>query len=61
MLDLDITYSNGPRYIDGINIDLDANAGLTVKVHEQQISDPVTGLDGRGYQPGQKNLDGSDL
>ena len=61
MAEFSVEYSVGPRYIDGINIDLDANAGLTVKIHEQQISDPVTGLDGRGYQPGQKNLDGSDL
>jgi hypothetical protein len=56
-----ITYSVGPRYIDGVNIDLDANATVDVKRTEVEVSDPVTGLCGRGYQPGQKNLDGSEL
>jgi len=58
---MEVTYSTGPRYIDGINIDADVNAGLCTKTQEQEISTPVTGLDGTGYQPGQKNLDGSDL
>ena len=58
---MEVTYSTGPRYIDGVNIDADANAGLPKTITEQEISDPVTGIDGTGYQPGQKNLDGSDL
>ena len=58
---MEITYSNGPRYIDGVNIDADANAGQARTVCEKQISDPVTGIEGLGYEPGQKNRDGSDL
>ena len=57
---MDITYSTGPRYIDGINIDADVVASIPVS-KEVQISDPVTGLEGLGYEPGQKNLDGGDL
>ena len=58
---MDITYSTGPRYIDGVNIDKDANAAAKVKETKTEISSPVTGLTGLGYQPGQKNLDNSDL
>lgn len=58
---MDVTYSEGPRYIDGVNIDADANAALISAEAEVSIADPVTGLGGLGYQPGQKNLDGSDL
>ena len=58
---MEITYSTGPRYIDGINVDADVAASHARTIAEQQISDPVTGMDGRGYQPGQKNLDGSPL
>jgi hypothetical protein len=58
---MDVTYSTGPRYIDGVNIDADANASLPKKKAELEIHDPVTGLCGKGYQPGQKNKDGSDL
>ena len=58
---MEITYSEGPRYIDGVNIDVDANASLPRIVADQEISDPVTGIDGLGYEPGQKNRDGSDL
>ena len=57
----EVTYSVGPRYIDGINIDADANAGIPHNQKELQVSDPVTGLYGRGYQPGQENRDGSEL
>ena len=56
---MEVTYSIGPRYIDGVNIDEDANAGLPKTIAEQEISAPV--IAGTGYQPGQKNLDGSDL
>jgi len=58
---MEITYSSGPRYIDGVNIDQDANASIPATIVEQEIAAPVTGIDGTGYQPGQKNLDGSDL
>ena len=56
-----VTYSTGPRFIDGINIDLDADASIPRVVAEIEISDPVTGIDGLGYEPGQKNKDGSEL
>lgn len=59
-----VEYSVGPRYIDGVNIDADANAGIP-EITEVEISDPVTGLlqdeELDGYEPGQKNQDGSDL
>lgn len=56
----DITYTTGPRYIDGVNIDADIDASFPVEA-TRDIADPVTGLDGIGYEPGQKNKDGSDL
>lgn len=58
---MEINYSTGPRYIDGKNIDIDANATVNVREVKTQINFPVTDLTGRGYQPGQKNLDGSEL
>lgn len=58
---MDITYSVGPRYIDGVNIDEGVNASIPVVIAEAKISDPVAGLAGLGYEPGQKNQDGSDL
>lgn len=58
---MEINYSTGPRYLDGVNIDIDANATTSIKETRVQIDSPVTGLSGRGYQPGQKNLDGSEL
>lgn len=58
---MEITYTTGPRYIDGVNIDEDVNAGIAKLIVEQEISDPVTGIAGKGYEPGQKNKDGSDL
>jgi hypothetical protein len=61
MSDFYVEYSVGPRYIDGINIDADVDASIPVTIAEQEISDPVTGIDGLGYEPGQKNRDGSDL
>ena len=57
---MDITYSKGPRYINGVNIDADADASIP-KEHEVNITDPVTGLKGKGYEPGQKNKDNSEL
>jgi len=58
---MEVTYSVGPRYIDGVNIDADVAAAHPSKQQERAIEEPVTGLDGLGYEPGQKNLDGSDL
>lgn len=58
---MDITYTVGPRYINGVNIDIDASAALSKVVADQEISDPVTGIAGTGYEPGQKNKDGGDL
>ena len=53
-----VEYSVGPRFIDGVNIDLDANATIDIKETEIEISDPVTGLLGKGYEPIQYNKDG---
>ena len=61
MSDFYVEYSVGPRYIDGVNIDADVDASAPKVIAEQNISDPVTGINGHGYQPGQKNLDGSEL
>ncbi len=58
---MEINYSTGPRYIDGVNIDIDANATTNIKEARVQIDSSVTDLSGRGYQPGQTNLDGSEL
>lgn len=58
---MEITYSVGPRYIDGVNIDKDTNASIPVTIAEAEISNPVTGLAGLGYQPGQRNRDGAEL
>ena len=58
---MEINYSSGPRYIDGVNIDVDSNSTTQVKIQEAEITAPVTGLGGAGYQPGQKNRDNSEL
>lgn len=58
---MEITYSVGPRFIDGVNIDADVKAGFPDKEVERAIDEPVTGLGGKGYEPGQKNRDGSDV
>lgn len=58
---MEVTYSVGPRFIDGVNIDVDVDASIPVPVTEQEISDPVTGIDGLGYEPGQRNKDGGQL
>ena len=57
---MDVSYTTGPRYIDGVNIDADVVASIPTEV-EIGIADPVTDLKGRGYEPNQKNLDGTDL
>ena len=57
-----ITYTNGPRILeDGTNLDTDVLASFPKNEVVREIFDPVTGLYGTGYEPGQKNLDGSDL
>ncbi len=58
---MEVFYTTGPRYIDGVNIDIDANASVPEVIAEQEISDPVTDIAGLGYEPGQKNKDGGDL
>lgn len=58
---MEIIHTIGPRYIDGVNIDLDTNSTIDIKEVKTEINAPVTGLNGLGYQPGQKNRDGSDL
>lgn len=60
MSNFNVEYSKGPRFIDGVNIDIDADASFPA-VSEMDISDPVTGLKGLGYEPGQKNRDGTEL
>lgn len=58
---MEITYTTGPRYIDGVNIDVDVNASIPTKETEVSIETPVTGLTGKGYEPGQQNKDGTPL
>lgn len=58
---MEVTYSEGPRFIDGINLDADVDASIITNQIERSIADPVTGLGGLGYEPGQKNLDGGEL
>lgn len=58
---MEVTYSIGPRYIDGVNIDADANASLPRHIAELSIEESVTGLEGLGYEPGQKNKDGGEV
>lgn len=58
---MEITYSVGPRFIDGVNIDIDVEAVVVERVIETTIDAPVTGLAGVGYEPGQHNLAGDEL
>jgi len=58
---LDVSYSYGPRYIDGVNIDLDANATIDIQSVSRHISDSVTGLAGYGYEPGQIDDKGGEV
>ena len=58
---MDVTYSSGPRILaDGTNLDADVIASFPAET-ERQIDEPVTNLAGLGYEPGQKNRDGSEL
>jgi len=58
---MEVTYSQGPRILDdGTNLDRDILASHP-RTSRRQISDPVSdgSLGEPGYEPGQKNLDGS--
>jgi hypothetical protein len=58
-----VVYTTGPRILeDGTNLDADFSGGHPV-VQRRQISDPVSdgSLGEPGYEPGQKNKDGSVL
>lgn len=58
---MDVTYSEGPRYIDGYNLDQDVDASIPSRITELTITDPVTDLLGTGYEQNQKNKDGTPL
>jgi hypothetical protein len=58
---MEVTYQIGPRFIDGKNIDEDVKAAIPRVIVEQDIDSPVTGIEGLGYNPGQRNRDGSEL
>jgi hypothetical protein len=60
---VEFTNTSGPRILeDGTNLDADF-IGCHPVVTKRSITDPVSdgSLGPPGYQPGQKNLDGSDL
>ena len=56
----EIEYLDGPRYIDGINIDADIVAAHPV-ITRREIADPVNdgSLGTPTYAPGSTNKDGS--
>ena len=56
----EIEYFNGPRYIDGINIDADIIAAHP-EVKVRQVIDPVNdgSLGVPAYAPGSTNKDGT--
>lgn len=58
---MEVTYTTGPRYIDGVNIDADVDATTHIKEVETSIDQPVTDLKGKGYEPDQQNKDGTPL
>lgn len=60
---VEFEYGTGPRILeDGTNLDVDIIAGHP-RIQRRSIIDPVSdgSLGPPGYQPGQKNLDGTDL
>lgn len=60
---IEFTYSDGPRILDdGTNLDRDIVSAHPV-IQNRSITDPVSdgSLGPPGYEPGQKNLDGTDL
>jgi len=56
----EVEYLDGPRYIDGINMDADIIAGHPV-IKTRQVTDPVNdgSLGTPTYAPGSTNKDGS--
>ena len=57
---MDVTYStSGLDTLTASTLIVDANATIPATITEQEIADPVTGIDGTGYEPGQKNRDGA--
>ena len=60
---VNFTYCHGPRILeDGTNLDSDIIA-THPRVQYRSITDPVSdgSLGDPGYEPGQKNLDGTEL
>lgn len=60
---IEFEYVKGPRILeDGTNLDADVIA-YEPRIQRRSITDPVSdgSLGAPGYEPGQKNLDGSDL
>lgn len=60
---VEFTYHEGPRILeDGTNLDKDIIAAMP-RIQHRSITDPVSNgsLGPPGYEPGQKNLDGTDL
>lgn len=58
---MDVSYTKGPRILEnGVNLDADIVASFPQEF-TVDINDAVTGLTGRGYQPGQSNLDETPL
>jgi hypothetical protein len=60
---VEFTYSVGPRILeDGTNLDKDI-VSVVPRIQYRSITDPVSdgSLGHSEYEPGQKNLDGSDL
>ena len=60
---VEFTHSIGPRILqDGTNLDQDIVSAVP-QIQYRSIADPVSdgSLGYSGYEPGQKNLDGSDL
>jgi hypothetical protein len=58
----DVVYTNGPRIIDGVNIDATVDASHPV-IRERGIADPVNdgSLGTPAYVPESKNKDGTPL
>ena len=59
-MNYEVEYLDGPRYIDGVNIDADIVASHPV-VSRREIADPVNdgSLGNPAYVPGSTNKDGS--
>jgi len=58
---MEVEYTTGLRYSDGINFDADIIA-VHPEVQKRRIDDPVSdGSLGDGYEPSQRNRDGSQI